>query len=51
MADWIPGISQLKSGFQLICGDVKGAKKTQKHFVRQCPVVSQVSWHFFLFLS
>jgi hypothetical protein len=42
MADWIPGISQLKSGFQLLCLDPKGALETQKKFVKQCPVVSQV---------
>jgi hypothetical protein len=43
MADWIPGISQLKSGFQLLCLDPAGALKTQENFVKQCPGVSQVS--------
>ena len=43
MADWIPGISQLKSGFQLIWGDVEGAAETQKNFLKQCPIVSQVN--------
>lgn len=43
MADWIPGISQAKSLFQLICLDTEGAAKTQENFIRQCPVVSQVS--------
>ncbi len=41
--DWIPGISQLKSGVQLLCGDVEGAKQTQKNFVDLCPGVSLVS--------
>lgn len=43
MGDWIPGISQLKSGFQLICGDIEGAFETQANFLRQCPIVSQVT--------
>ena len=42
MTDWIPGISQLKSGFQLICGNPKGAWETQKNFVKKCPGVSHV---------
>ena len=47
MADWIPGVSQLKSGFQLLCGDTKGAAKTQENFFRQCPGVSQVRGNIF----
>jgi len=40
-ADWIPGVSQLKSICQLVTGDVEGAARTQENFVRECPVVSQ----------
>ncbi|CAF1157176.1 unnamed protein product [Didymodactylos carnosus] len=43
MADWIPGISQVKSLFQVACGDLKGAAKTQDNFIKQCPGVSQVT--------
>ncbi|CAF0951837.1 unnamed protein product [Didymodactylos carnosus] len=43
MADWIPGISQAKSLFQAACGDFDGAAQTQENFLRQCPVVSQVT--------
>ncbi|ESO99054.1 hypothetical protein LOTGIDRAFT_238932 [Lottia gigantea] len=42
MSDWLPGVSQLKSAIQLLCGDAEGAKKTQENFSRQCPVVSQL---------
>lgn len=42
MIDWIPGISQTKSLFQVMSGNVAGAIKTQENFTRQCPVVSQV---------
>lgn len=38
----IPVVSQAKSGVQLICGDTDGAAETQKDFLQQCPVVSQV---------
>ncbi|CAJ0919238.1 unnamed protein product, partial [Mesorhabditis belari] len=41
--DWIPGVSQLKSGFQLITLDFEGARQTQENFVKECPVVSQVT--------
>ena len=40
---WFPGVSQLKSTFQLITGDVKGVVRTQKEFFQQCPGVSQVT--------
>jgi hypothetical protein len=39
----IPVVSQAKSGVQLICGDTEGAAQTQKDFLQQCPVVSQVN--------
>lgn len=41
--NWIPGVSQVKSAFQLVCGDVEGAAKTQKDFLQECPLVSQVT--------
>lgn len=40
---WLPGISQAKSLFQAITGDLDGAKETQKQFFQQCPVVSQTT--------
>lgn len=39
--DWIPGLSQAKSLFQVVCGDLEGARQTQENFLKQCPVVSQ----------
>ncbi|XP_060765322.1 uncharacterized protein LOC132873613 isoform X2 [Neoarius graeffei] len=39
--DAIPLLSQAKSLVQLACGDTEGASRTQKNFVRRCPVVSQ----------
>ncbi|KAM9306728.1 uncharacterized protein KZ484_000120 [Pholidichthys leucotaenia] len=39
--DVIPVLSQVKSLVQVVCGDTEGAAKTQKNFVRKCPVVSQ----------
>lgn len=42
-ADWMPGVSQLKSTVQLLAGDKEGAKKTQENFLKECPVVSQVT--------
>lgn len=42
MVDWIPGISQLKSLFQVMSGDAEGAKRTQENFSKQMPVVSQI---------
>ncbi len=41
MVDWIPVVSQLKSGVQAIFGDFEGARKTQETFVDTCPIVSQ----------
>lgn len=41
--DWIPGISQIKSTFQLITGDFEGAAQTQENFIKTCPVVSQLT--------
>lgn len=41
--DIIPGVSQVKSAVQLICGDVEGAARTQETFFRECPGVSQVT--------
>ena len=38
----IPVVSQVKSGVQLLAGDTEGAGQTQKDFLQQCPVVSQV---------
>lgn len=40
--DWVPGVSQAKSSWQLMCGDKQGALKTQENFTKQCPGVSQV---------
>ena len=40
--DWIPGVSHLKAGIQLITGDVEGAGRTMKNFHQECPVVSQL---------
>lgn len=40
--DWIPVVSQVKSLVQAVTGDVKGARKTQENFSRECPIVSQV---------
>lgn len=40
MVDWIPVVSQIKSLFQLIFGDARGALKTQDNFVSKCPVVA-----------
>lgn len=42
MADWILGLSQLKSLVQLTFLDTEGAVKTQKNFVKKSLVVSQV---------
>lgn len=39
--DWIPGVSQLKAGLQLLTGDVEGAARTTENFLRECPIVSQ----------
>jgi hypothetical protein len=37
----MPGISQLKSAVQFICGDVGGVAETQKNFLMmKCPGVS-----------
>lgn len=38
----MPVVSQTKTGFQLLCGDLDGAAQTQKDFAIQCPGVSQV---------
>ena len=43
MADWIPGISQLKSAVQACRGDFEGARETQENFIRKCPGVSHVA--------
>eukprot|EP00439_Symbiodinium_sp_Y106_P055428 s4204_g7.t1 len=43
MVDLFPGLSQTRSLFQLIAGDVKGAERTQQNFIRQCPGLSQVT--------
>ncbi|KAA0202126.1 hypothetical protein HAZT_HAZT008786 [Hyalella azteca] len=40
--DSVPGMSQLKSVVQLVCGDPEGAQQTQDNFTRQCLGVSQV---------
>ncbi|KDO26722.1 hypothetical protein SPRG_20520 [Saprolegnia parasitica CBS 223.65] len=40
--DTVPLVSQAKSLFQAITGDLKGASQTQDNFSRGCPVVSQV---------
>ncbi|OQR92650.1 hypothetical protein ACHHYP_03372 [Achlya hypogyna] len=40
--DTVPLVSQAKSLFQALTGDLKGASKTQENFSRGCPVVSQV---------
>ncbi|CAK4067068.1 unnamed protein product [Aphanomyces euteiches] len=39
--DTVPLISQAKSIFQALVGDVKGAAQTQDNFTKGCPVVSQ----------
>ena len=39
--DTLPVVSQCKSAFQAVCGDLKGARKTQERFLKTCPVVSQ----------
>lgn len=41
--DWIPGVSQVKSTFQVITGDFEGAARTQGNFFKECPVVSQAT--------
>jgi hypothetical protein len=41
MYNIIPGVSQLKSAFQVVCGDVEGARRTQEEFSMGCPIVSQ----------
>ncbi|KAE9550796.1 hypothetical protein FO519_005986 [Halicephalobus sp. NKZ332] len=41
--NWIPGISQIKAGLQLVTGDVKGAAQTTEDFFHECPGVSQVT--------
>ena len=40
MVDWIPVVSQIKSLFQLVFGDARGALKTQYNFVTTCPGVA-----------
>ncbi|OQS05984.1 hypothetical protein THRCLA_20471 [Thraustotheca clavata] len=40
--DSVPLVSQAKSLFQAITGDLKGASQTQENFTKGCPVVSQV---------
>ena len=42
MADYTPGLSQVKSIIQFCCGDTKGAKKTQDNFTQVCPIISQL---------
>lgn len=42
MYNIIPGVSQFKSAFQAVCGDLDGAKQTQEEFSKGCPVVSQM---------
>ncbi|ETV69811.1 hypothetical protein H257_14634 [Aphanomyces astaci] len=39
--DTVPLVSQAKSLFQALGGDVKGAAQTQDNFTKGCPVVSQ----------
>ena len=41
MADYLPIVSQLKSAIQAICGDTKGARKTQDNFTKSFPLISQ----------
>lgn len=40
--DGLPLFSQMKSAVQLLAGDAKGARKTQKNFSKQCIGVSQI---------
>ncbi|CAH0391955.1 unnamed protein product [Bemisia tabaci] len=40
--DSVPVISQIKSGVQVVSGDLEGAEKTQENFLNQAPVVSQI---------
>ncbi len=40
---WLPGVSQIKSVFQLVTLDFDGAVATQKEFFQKCPIVSQVT--------
>ena len=39
--DTLPVVSQCKSAFQAVRGDLKGARNTQERFLKTCPVVSQ----------
>jgi hypothetical protein len=41
--DSLPVVAQVKSGFQLITGDVDGALRTTNNFLRTCPGVSQLT--------
>ena len=41
--DGILLLSQFKSFFQFVMGDVDGAKKTQENFLKEAPFVSQVN--------
>eukprot|EP00775_Hariotina_reticulata_P010650 gene10650-10809_t len=41
MINILPVISQLISLFQVACGDVDGAERTQQEFSKGCPVISE----------
>lgn len=44
MVDNFPVASQVKSLVQFICGDRKGARLTQKHFINESPIVGDVTY-------
>lgn len=46
--DTVPLISQLKSGFQLVTGDTKGAAETLEHYVNEGIVPAQARSAYFL---
>lgn len=46
--DMVPGVAQLKSGFQLLLGDKDGAAKTQQNFFNDGIVTSQARSTYFL---
>ena len=39
----VPVVSQVKSMWQAMEGDMEGARETQVDFIRRCPVVSQLN--------